>query len=154
VLFKRFNFMRSATRYWSMLLDKLLQHNIPCAPNLAHRWSVTLGLKHASEAYEHNQLASLLPTARTTDSIVNKLQISNKFNNVYVNKRVDMCLIDYNSHNRPWTYWLQRSAAELSSPGHCIRYTNLLIVLVQIANKMGLKQKKLIRKLILEKETR
>jgi hypothetical protein len=39
-------------------------------------------------------------------------------------------------------YQLQRIATEHSSTCHCIRfYTNLLYVLVQIANKMGLQIK-------------
>jgi hypothetical protein len=47
-------------------------------------------------------------------------------------------------HKRPWSHQLQRSATEHSSTCHCIRFLlNLLNVLVQIANKMGLQKKNL-----------
>jgi hypothetical protein len=47
------------------------------------------------------------------------------------------------SHNKLWTYYLQRSATEHWSTCQCIRCLhNLLNVLVQIANKMVLQRKK------------
>jgi hypothetical protein len=46
------------------------------------------------------------------------------------------------SHKRPWTYYLQRSATEHSSTCYLhVFLLNLLNVLVQIANKMGLQKK-------------
>jgi hypothetical protein len=53
-----------------------------------------------------------------------------------------LCILTSKRHKRPWTYSLQKSASEHSSTCHCIHLLhNLLNVLVQIANKMGLQKK-------------